>query len=146
MHQKGLWASQRWVEDAPKAAPRRSKRAPRHTKTPLGRLEKVSQKLKIASKSLPKILKTRFSLNTSFKNQYFNNVLLKHTCATSCNCLEVLWSVLTPSWNHIGSLRKAFWSLLEASRSFKNCVFVKYIIEKWVLKQNDAKTANGDML
>ena len=91
-----------------------------------------------------------FSLDTSLKNRYFNNILPKHTSVTSCKCLEVLWSVFKLYWNHLESFRKAFWSLQNTSNPIpwkrKNRVFVKYVIQKWVLKQYVAKTYNGDVL
>ena len=150
MYQEGLWAAQRWVQNALKAVPSGSKIAPRRTKKALGRRKKVSWTLKNDSKPLPEWSKIWFSLDTSFKNRYFNNVLLKHTCVTSCKCLEVLWSALKPSWNYLGSLRKVFWSLQNDSKPISESAKIVFSLDtsfkNEVLKQYATKTNDGDVL
>ena len=90
--------------------------APRRTKKALGRVQTVYWTLKNDSKPLWEISTMGFSLYTYLKNQYSRYILLKHTCVTSCNCLERLWSDLKLSWNHLGSVRKAVWSLQHISK------------------------------
>ena len=104
------------LKDGCRASPPWVQTTPRRTKTGLGRLKNVSWWLKNTSKPLSETSKIGFSLDTSIKNQCFNNRLLNHTCVTSCRCLKVLQSVLKASRYPPGRLSRASWSLHESTK------------------------------
>ena len=77
----------------------------------LGSLRKAFWSLQNDFKPSSESVKIVFSLDTSFKNEVWNNMLPKHTMATSCRCAEAVWRASKASWSQIGHLRKASWKL-----------------------------------